>query len=37
MFFHGLKVKILALTILIIILGFSTMIFLVIQEEEKTS
>ena len=35
MFFHGLKVKILALTLVIIILGFSTMIYLVIQEEEQ--
>jgi methyl-accepting chemotaxis protein len=34
MFFHGLKIKILALTVIIIILGFSSMIFLVIQEEE---
>ncbi|MEE9543586.1 MAG: methyl-accepting chemotaxis protein [Thermodesulfobacteriota bacterium] len=34
MFFRGLKVKILALTVIIIILGFSSMIFLVIQEEE---
>ena len=35
MFFHGLKIKILALTVIIIILGFSSMIFLVIQEEEQ--